>query len=578
MEPLRRLLPYLRAFKLHAGVAILAMAATSLLTLYFAWVIKDLLEPIIKTKDLAELTRVTWVISAIVIARGIAGFFEICSFNRVGQGVIMNLRYDLFAHLQRLSVAFYEGRKTGELMSRVTNDLNVLQRILVVTTISVLSAPIVILGSYAAMIKLNWQLTLLASVCVPAVGYCIHRAGRRTRRLTTAVQERLADISALLQEKLSLIRIIQCFAMESVEIERFRRENQRVYERMMKTAKVQGLMTPGVELLGSAGLVLALWFGGLQTIQGQMQPKDLFSFLVYVQLIAGHFKRLGGLNATIQQSAAAAQRVFELLDTAPAIVEAPGARDLPRLSGALTFDRVSFAYANGRPVLQEVNLDLRPGETVALVGPSGAGKTTLANLIPRLYDPTEGAVLADGHDLREVTLLSLRSQVALVPQETMLFSDTVRDNIAYGKHGASQEEIEDAARKSNAHDFIVRLENGYDTVVGERGVKLSGGQRQRIAIARALLRDPRLLILDEATSSLDAASEALVQAALETLMKNRTTLIIAHRLSTIRNADRILVLHNGRILEEGSHNELVAAGGLYQSLYRTQWQEEEQLS
>jgi len=422
----------------------------------------------------------------------------------------------------------------------------------------------------AFMFALNWQLTLMVVLFAPVMAYFVSRTGRRMRRLTRSQQERVGDLNARLHERLAAMRVIQAFAREQYEIARFRDLNERTFEAAMRVARVNALSPQAIQLLGILPFVIVTSYAGSLVIGDQLKLSALMAYLTLVQQVGVHFVRFGSLHLRVQQSLAALGRITEIMGREPDIRDSPGAQPLADVAGRIVFRGVAFRYADGDEVLQGINLEVAPGEVVALVGPSGAGKTSLANLVMRLYDPTAGTVEVDGRDVRGVTLHSLRAQIGLVPQETILFGGTIKENILYGRVDASDEEMVAAAEAANAHDFIMALANGYETEVGERAVKLSGGQRQRLAVARALLKDPRILILDEATSSLDTESEALVQEALERLMKDRTTLVIAHRLSTIRNADRILVLSDGKIVEQGRHAELLAAGGMYSRLYGAQ--------
>jgi subfamily B ATP-binding cassette protein MsbA len=489
---------------------------------------------------------------------------------RFAQGLIRELRQRLYSHLMRQALAFHRSRETGDLLSRVSNDVAVLQRVLRNDLPEAARSPITIIIAVALMASLEWRLTLLALACVPGVSLVIAHSGERLRRLTREVQRRLGGLNAYVQERLTGIETVQLFGMEEREVGRFRDINESNYRANMRVAAVVAVLVPLVELISAFGMLVLIYVAGYLTIKGPLSPATLIAFAYVGQRLGSKLGLLGKIWLSGQQAAAAGDRIFEILDAREEVVEAAEARELPRVRGEIAFRHVEFRYGDGEEVLRDVEVTIDAGQVVALVGASGAGKTSLVNLIPRFYDPSNGHIEIDGIDIAGVTLASLRSQIGIVPQEPILFSGSIRENIAYGKPEAGPEEIEAAARAANADDFIGELAEGYDTPVGERATKLSGGQRQRIAIARALLRDPRVLILDEATSALDAQSEALVQDALERLMEGRTTLIIAHRLSTIQRADRVLVLADGRIVEDGTHAELFRHGRTYRRLYEAQ--------
>ena len=521
--------------------------------------------------------RLRWLVifgALLVVAyllKSLAVFGQVYLSQLLAQHLMRDLRQMLYDRLLRLPPAFYEQRQTGDLMSRTVADVSLVQDLVSVQLADVGVAGVTIVLGLTAMAVADWQLTLFAVALVPLIGWIIARAGNRMRRITREMQRRLARLNHRLYERLASIRIVQSFAREQFESDAFRRINADTVEANLQAARIAALMTPFIEFIGVAAMTGGILFAGWKVITHDLSVAFTIAIFYLIQQVGLQFSKLGRLNLSLQRAAAAGQRVFEILDSESEIADAPDAVPLPHVEGRVEFDQVTFRYASGEPVLRDVTLSVRPGEVIALVGPSGAGKTSLVSLITRFYDPTDGAIRVDGRDVRSVTLASLRGQIGIVPQETILFGGTVHENILYGRPEATRDEVMQAARAANADDFISALPQGYETEVGERAVKLSGGQRQRLAIARALLKDPRILILDEATSSLDTASEVLVQEALDRLMKGRTTFVIAHRLSTVRNADRILVLSDGRIVEQGSHDQLLARGGLYKRLYDMQF-------
>ncbi len=486
------------------------------------------------------------------------------------QGLIRDLRQRLYSHLVRQSFSFYKSRETGDLMSRVSNDVAVLQRVLSADLVEAARAPFAVLMSVAVMASLSWKLTLFSLACVPAIALIIARSSDRLRRLTREAQRQLGALNAFLQERLSGIETVQLFGMERRETEHFDGISASNFLVNVRVARIVSVLLPLVEFISWFGMLVLIYIAGYYAIKGPLSLATLIAFAYLAQGVGSKLSLIGKIWLSGQQAAAAGDRVFEILDTSEEVPEAPDAAELPRVRGEIAFRHVQFSYDSGDEVLRDVDVTIEAGQAVALVGASGAGKTSMVNLIPRFYDPTGGLIEIDGTDIGGVTLRSLRSQIGIVPQDPILFSGSVRENIAYGRPDATDVEIEAAARAANADEFIRDLAGGYDTPVGERATKLSGGQKQRIAIARTVLCDPRVLILDEATSALDAESEALVRDALERLMEGRTTLIIAHRLSTIQRVERILVLADGRIAEDGTHEELFRSGVIYRRLYETQ--------
>jgi len=515
-----------------------------------------------------------WTIAAVFVViqipKGLAAFGQFYLVASATNRIAARIRDEIYEHLHKMSLSFFERNKVGHLMSRVTNDVGLIQNGAASVT-EAIAAPIIIISGIARMFWVNWMLALVAVVFAPLMSFVITRIARRMRKLTMALQLRLADVSAVFEETIAGIRVVKSFGMEKHEVRRFAEQNKASLAVALKGARRSAAVAPVTEFVGALAIAAIVLVGGYQVSKGAITFGELAEFAFIAFYVSSHAKAVGRLNVVYQQTMAGVERIFEVLGEQPDLVDAPDAVEFAGVEGRVDFRDVSFSYQTGEQVLSHISFAMEPGKVVALVGPSGAGKSTIADVIPRFYDVTDGAVLVDGHDVRKVTSGSLREHIGIVPQETILFSGTIRDNIAYGKPDASDEEVEQAARAANAHGFIMQLEHGYKTVVGERGVRLSGGERQRIAIARALLKDPRILILDEATSSLDAASERLVQGALEGLMRGRTTLVIAHRLSTITKADRIIVLADGRIVEQGTFDELMGKEGLFAGLYKSQF-------
>ena len=483
------------------------------------------------------------------------------------QRIIFTLRGKLHARLMQLPASFFEARQIGDLMSRTTSDVAMLQGLVSTDLIEAARAPITAIAALALMFKLNFKLTLIALVVAPLVVYAISYSSKKIRKIARETQRRLGQLNAHLQERLSAVRIVQLFTREEYEIQRFDELNERNIQANLRATKVGAMLYPSIEFMAFFGMALALVVAGWLMLKGSFHMAELLVFLIAAQKAGTGFIKIGRVRLAMDQALAAGERVFEVLDTESDIKEDPEPIVLPRLRGEIAFHNVSFRYVTGEEVLTKVDFRIAPGEVIALWGPSGAGKTSLVSLIPRFYDPTQGDIEVDGIDIRRVSLHSLRSQIGIVPQETILFAGSIHENIAYGKLEASRDEVIAAAKAANADEFILSMPQGYDSLVGERGTRLSGGQRQRIAIARAILKDPRILILDEATSSLDIKSESLVQEALSRLMVGRTTIIIAHRPSTIKNANRILVISDGHIIEEGSHEKLIAGGGFYSHMF-----------
>mgnify|MGYP000929758943 CR=1 FL=1 len=574
MKNYKRLLSYMRPYVKKFALAIVCIILASSANLYVPWIIKDMIDDVLADKNMALLNAICIGIVVIFFLRGIFYFGQSYLVSYIGQKVIIDVREVMFRKFQRMPLAYYDRHQTGEIMSYVTNDVSAIQAALVDNLIDMVTEACVLVGSVFLMFYLDWKLSLLTLVVIPMVGQAMKIFGRKIKQSSRVIQERLAEITALLQESFAATRVVKSFVREDYEIERFVRSNQRNFEAVMKNVQQTSMLTPTVEFLAAIAVTFIVWFGGYEVVNGDITAGAFVAFLTYAVNLANPVKRLSRIYGNLQKAMAAVDRVFGVIDMEETIKDKPDAHVLPPVTGHVRFDHVGFSYKKGRPALHDVTFSACPGQMIAFVGPSGAGKSTIANLIPRFYEIDTGAITVDGHDIRDVTLASLRGQIGLVPQETMLFSTTIRENIRYGRLDATDAEIEAAARAANAHHFIMELENGYDTEIGERGISISGGQRQRIAIARAILKDPRILILDEATSALDTESEKVVQAALDDLMVGRTSFVIAHRLSTVLHADRIYVIDGGHIVEQGTHEELLARGGLYQHLYDIQFRGE----
>jgi len=577
VENIKRIYQYVKPYRRRFWLAILCMIIHAFLTVFFVRVFQELLEAIIADITVEEgglviLSAIAGGLILIYFLKGFIYYGQKYLSKYVSHKVMRDLRRDLFAHLQNLSLSFYNTNKTGEIISRLTNDVKVLEGAIVRGSVSLVYESLTVLGGFIYLLYLNFRLTLFLLVIIPIIAFIVVKFNKKIRHKSKEVQSKIADVSDVIQETISAIRVVKSFGRENYEQDRFSAENQANFRATVKNSQYKAALSPLVEFTAALGFTLVLWFGGLEVMRGTMRPAELIAFFTMLITMGGPLRSVTKVNATLQTALAAAERIFATLDYDQIIKSPPEAVELKEVQGQVTFAGVSFAYNDKEEVLSNINLEVEPGEAVALVGPSGAGKSTLVDLIPRFYDPVAGEVLVDGQDIKTLELTSLRENIGIVPQETVLFSGTIRENIAYGNLTAGEEKIRAAAKASNSHEFISEFPAGYDTEIGERGVGLSGGQKQRIAIARALLKEPAILIFDEATSSLDAKSEELVQQALQNLMQDRTTFIIAHRLRTIINADRIIVMDQGEIVEQGDHESLLERGGLYSKLYQHQYQ------
>ena len=576
MKNYMRLLAYIKPYTRRLALAVVCIIMAAGANLYLPWIIKDMIDDVLMSKDMVMLNLIAAGILVVMFTRGVFYYGQSYLVSYVGQRVIIDVRSVLFRKFQRMPLSYYDKQQTGTVMSYITNDVAVMQSAIVDNLIELVTEGSILIGSLAMMIYLDWKLSLLTLMTIPLVGFAMKIFGRKLKRSSTVIQERVAEITSLLQESISAIRVVKSFVRESYEIKRFEEQNWRNFQAAMKNVKLSSLLTPTVEFLAAIAVTFIVWFGGYEVVNEVITAGELVAFLTYAVNLANPVKRLSRVYAAIQKAMAAADRVFAVMDLNEKITDVPGAKPLPPIKGKVEFKDITFSYKEGQPALQHISLKAEPGQMIALVGPSGSGKSTIANLIPRFYDVDSGVITIDYHDIRQVTADSLREQIGLVPQETMLFSTSVMENIRYGRLEATDEEVIEAAKAANAEEFIKELPEGYDTKLGERGLNLSGGQRQRLAIARAILKNPRVLILDEATSALDTESEKIVQDALDNLMVGRTSFVIAHRLSTIFNADQIFVVENGHLREHGTHEELLAAGGLYSNLYNIQFRQNQE--
>jgi ATP-binding cassette, subfamily B, bacterial MsbA len=562
-----RLLSFVKPYWYLLAVALVAMLVNSVASLALPALAGSLIDTVFVKFDRDALNMAAIFLVGVFLVQAIAIFAQNYTLTFTGERVVIDLRQKLFRHLQTLSLSFFNDNKSGELISRLTNDVSTIQGAVSISLVGFIQAIVTLIGGITIIVTRDWRLTLLVLLIIPvlmAVGAFI---GRKLRRLSNAYQSELGEATGLMSETIGNQKTVKAFTREEYEIGRFDGRLETAFGLARKRVQLQSIFVSIMTFLSFGAIVVVLWFGGQEVLNGRISPGELVSILIYMGLVAAPLGNLVSMYAEFQRAIGSAERIFKLLDEIPTVAELPNAPALPPVSGQLRFENVGFSYDDETQVLNSLSFEVQPGQVVALVGPSGAGKTTVANLIPRFFDPDSGRITVDGWDIRSVQIKSLREQIASVLQEPALFGVSIRENITYGRLNATDAEILEAARAANALEFIERLPDGLDTVVGERGVKLSGGQRQRIAIARAILSNPRILVLDEATSSLDNESESLVQEALDRIMQNRTTIVIAHRLTTVENAAKIVVIDRGQVVEEGTHAALMAKEGLYYRLY-----------
>ncbi len=572
MDTFKRLIGYNKPYWKLIAVSLFAAAGVAGTDAAIAFQVGPVLKKVFSEKDLAIFHYLPLAIVGLFLFRGATRFIQQYSISYAGQLGVIDIRNDLYRSNMRLSIRFFNAHPTGVLMSRVLNNVSLMQNGLSEVIISVLRDGLTAIALLCVVFYRDWNLAIVTLLVIPLMIFPTKIIGKHIKRLAKLGMELIGDIANILQETFSGIKVIKAFSLENREIGKFCHANHRFLLFARKTLKYEALHTPIMEIITSMGIAGVVWVGGRHVLAQEMSPDALMSFVVGMGMLYNPVKKLLNVYAIVQRSIGAAQRVFAIMDEKPEITDHADAKSLDRVSGEVVFRNVSFAY-NEEPVLTNINLSVRKGEVIALVGPSGAGKTTLVSLVPRFYDVCSGQILIDGDDIRSLKLDDLVRQIALVDQETILFNDTLANNIKYGRTDATDEEVESAARAAYAHDFIIDMPEGYMTNIGDRGVRLSGGQRQRICIARAILKNAPILILDEATSALDTESEQMVQQAINNLMSNRTTFVIAHRLSTVLHADTIAVLENGRVMETGSHQQLLSKGGLYKKLYDMQFQD-----
>lgn len=566
----KRLLPYFSPHRARLVLALIAMALVAGLTAGSMWILKKVIDEALMAGELSTLANVVFLVVVLYFGKAVLSYVHDYVTAFIGQSIVKRIRNEAYANIHTLSLDFYTGTDSARVIARLTNDGQLLQNALTKTPIMIVRDGLTVIALTGFLFYLHWKFALVSFTLLPLSGILIARFGKSLRKSAKLGQAKMADLYTLIQETISGAPVVKAFQREDYEKERFARENEAYFRIYMKNARVESLSSPVMEFIGAIGMGVILWFGGKDVVAGVWTTGAFFAFVGSALSLFQPIKNFSRSNSTIQLALAGAERIFEVTDARPTVRERPDAVALPPFADQIEFDRVSFAYRPDQPVLRDVSLTVRRGEIVALVGPSGSGKTTLSALLLRFYDPTAGAIRVDGRDVRTATFQSLRRQIGLVTQETLLFNDTIRANIGYARAEATEDEIVAAAQAANAWEFIRDKPEGLDTLIGERGLLLSGGQKQRLALARAILKNPPILVLDEATSALDAQSERLVQEAVERLMENRTVFVIAHRLATVKNASRIVVLEHGQIAEMGNHAELLAKDGIYKRLTELQ--------
>ncbi len=576
MTILGRLLGYLKKYWFLMLLALLALLTTRVLMLAVPQVTQMAIDKAIDNHNYRLLVILALSIVGITILTGVFQFAQEYVLQYASQKAVYDIRNDMYDHLQRLPFSFYDKMQTGQLISRAVSDIDSLRRFFSFGMVNFISSVLLFSAVLVICLLKNWKLAILALSIMPLLAYTGIRFGSKIGPRFRMMRQAMADVTIAIQENVTGARVVRTFVREDYEINKFSKQIGNLLRLNLEITKLWAFFFPMMDFISSLGITSVLWFGGWQIIKGQLTLGEFVAFNMYLMQLMMPIRMLGAVVNDVKEATASGHRIFEILDTRSEVEESPNAISLPPIKGHVTFENVSFKYgSNDNMVLKNINLDVQPGETIALLGATGSGKSTLINLIPRFYDPTSGRVLIDGIDIKNIKLESLRKQIGIVLQDTFLFATTIKDNISYGKTDATMEQIIESAKAANIHEFISSLPKGYDTEVGERGVTLSGGEKQRVTIARALLMDPKILILDDSTSSVDTETENLIQNALSTLMKNRTTFVIAQRLSTVKRADRIIVLENGEIVEQGTHEELLEKGGVYTEIYNMQFRQQE---